>query len=125
VPDGDHVTRAGEEVDLAEVDLLLVLVVVGGPQDDEDVLVVVLDLRALVGLLRVLDCELVQAEQLLELFKVPGFGLVNADPDEVAGSGGSPQLRRPLRGQRLLVLAHTVLVVGGIDDHRAAPRSLS
>jgi hypothetical protein len=55
MPHGDHVARAREHVDLAEVDLLAVLVVVRGLQDQEHVLVVVLDLRALVGLRRVLD----------------------------------------------------------------------
>jgi hypothetical protein len=122
---GDHVPRAGEHVDLAEMDLLAILVVMGGLQDDEDVIVVILDLRPLVCLLRVLEGKFVEIEELGEQLQVPGLRLVDADPDEVAAPGGPAQLGGPLRGQRLLVLTHAVLVMGAVDDHRAAPRSLS
>ena len=58
--------------------------VVRGLQDQEQVLVVVLDLRALVGVRRVLDRQLVKAEELLQCFMSPGLGLVDSDPDELA-----------------------------------------
>ena len=70
-------------MDLAEVDDLAILVIMSRLQDDEDVLVVVLDLRSLVRILRVLNGELVQAEQLLQAIEVAGLGLVDADPDEL------------------------------------------
>ena len=120
---GDHVTRAGEQVDLAEVDHLPVLVVVGGLQDDEDVVTVVLDLRPLVRILCVLDGQLMQPEEARKPVQVTGLGLMDADPDELTGAGGAAQVRSLLGGQQLLVLAHAVLVVGAVDDHRAAPRS--
>ena len=84
-------------MDLAEVDDLAILVIMSRLQDDEDVLVVVLDLRSLVRILRVLDGELVQAEQLLQALQLAGLGLVDADPDELAWTRGVPELGGPLR----------------------------
>ena len=122
VADGDHVAGAGEDVDLAEVDLLAVLVVVGGLQDDEEVVVVVLDLRPLVGAAAASStASSCRPNSCCSCSKVPGLGLVHADPDELAGAGGGPELRGLLGRERLLVLAHAVLVVGAVDDHRAAP----
>ena len=67
VADGDHVAAGrANSVDLAELDLLALLVVARGPQDDEEVLVVVLDLRPLVGLVRVLDAPARAARKLAD-----------------------------------------------------------
>src|SRR4051812_23463215 len=104
------------------MDLLLVLVVVRGLEYEEDILAVVLDLRPLVSLLRILDRELVQPEQILQLLQISRSGLVDAYPDELAGAGGASELPGSLRGQRLLMLAHAVLVMGAVDDHRVPPR---
>ena len=57
VADDDHVAGAREDVHLAELDLLAVVEIAGGVQDEEVAVVVVLDLRALVGVHRVLDGE--------------------------------------------------------------------
>src|SRR5439155_7188645 len=100
-----------------EMHLLLGLVVVAGAQHDEEVLVVVLDLGALVGEMGILHRELVQAEELLELFEIALVGVVQADPDELAVAGRPCQLGGLLRRQLLLMLARAVLVMGAIDDH--------
>src|SRR5512132_1494548 len=125
MPHRDHVPGAGEEMDLTEVDDLAILVVMRRLEDDEDVLVVVLDLRSLMWVLSVLDGELVEPEQLLQPPQIAGLRLVDPDPDELAGTRGSPELGGVLRRQRLIMLARAVLVVGAVDDHRPAPRSLS
>ena len=87
-------------MDLAEVDLLPLLVVVGGTEDDEVGVVVVLDLRSLVWALRVLDRELVKIEELLEPLHVTRLGLVQADPDELAGARAARDLGGLLGRQR-------------------------
>jgi hypothetical protein len=62
VADCDHVAGAGEEIDLAELDLLLGVVITGRLEHDEERLAVVLELRPLVLGTGVLDCQLVQVE---------------------------------------------------------------
>ena len=71
VADRDHVAGAEEEVDLAEVDLLALVVVVRGLEDDEVGAVVVLELRPLMLEVGVLDRELVQAEGLRRARRAP------------------------------------------------------
>ncbi len=80
---GDNVAWAGEEADFAEVDYLLLLVVVGGLEDDEVGLVVILDLRALVLEASVLDRQLMEVEEAGELVELTGVGIVQPDPDEL------------------------------------------
>lgn len=60
--DRDQEVAADEDVQLAEVDLLLGVEVAGGAQDDEERLAVALQLGALMGLQCVLDGQLVQVE---------------------------------------------------------------
>ena len=62
VPDGDDEVGAEEDQHLAELDLLLLLDVPGGLEDDEQRLVVDLELRPLVSRDGVLDREVVQGE---------------------------------------------------------------
>ncbi len=116
--DHDRVAGAEEDVDLAELDLLLGVVVARGPQDDEVGLVVVLELRALVGVARVLERQLVQAEDLPDALELLAGRLVQAEPDELVAAlaerGGV------LEVERALVLAGAVAVVSAVDDHRVS-----
>jgi len=116
----DHVVAGGEQVHLAEVDPLSLLVVARGLQDDEVGVLVVLQLRPLVGALRVLDRQLVQVEALRHLVKLLGAGLMQPQPDELARLAGDA-LRCVLQRQLSLVLALAVFVVGAVDDHRVVP----
>ena len=116
VAHGDHVAGADEEVDLAELDLLLVIVVARGPQDDEEaVALVVLELGTLVADAGVLDRQLVEAESLRDPLELLLRGLVEPQPDELAAA--LAELRRLLGADRALVLAGAVAVVGAVDDH--------
>src|SRR5581483_9753346 len=83
VPHGDEVVRPDEHVGLAVLDLLVLLVPARRPDDDEERLPVLLDLRPLMCAERVLDCEVVQVEHLLHLAQELRRRLVDADPDEV------------------------------------------
>jgi hypothetical protein len=77
-------------------------------------LAVGLDLGPLVGLERVLEGELVQAELGLELAQVGLAGRLDADPDEVAGLG------RPGAALRHGDVGHPAAgAVGGGGDHPA------
>ena len=76
LPHRDHEARAEEDGDLAELDLLALVDVVRGAQDDEPHVVVALELRSQMERLRVLHGELVEAEalaNLLELLGLPVF----------------------------------------------------
>ena len=97
------------------MDLLGLLVVAGGLQDDEEGAVVVLELRALVGALGVLDRELVQVEALGDLVQLLGGRLEEAEPDELAGLIAADARRRRLERQLAFVLALAVLVVGAVE----------
>ena len=57
VADGDDEALAGEQLDLGELDGLLLVVVAGGLEHEEQAVAVALQLRALVGRDRVLDGE--------------------------------------------------------------------
>ena len=63
MPDRDHEPDSQEDVDLAELDRVLVLVVLRSLVDDQVEPVVALDLGTLVRFGRVLDREFVQAEK--------------------------------------------------------------
>jgi hypothetical protein len=60
----ENEVRADEDVDLAELDLLLLVEVGGGPQDDEQGVAIALELRPLMSDDGILDRELVQPELL-------------------------------------------------------------
>ena len=90
----DHVGARDEEHDLAELDLLLGVVVAGGAQDDEVGVVVVLELRPLVGAVGVLERELVQVEALADVAQLLHRRLEQAEPDEVAVADDARSRRR-------------------------------
>ena len=72
-----------EDRDLAELDLLALVDVARGAQDDErDVALVGLDLRPQVEALRVLDGEVVQPERVLHARQLLRRGLDHPEPDE-------------------------------------------
>ena len=83
MPDRDDVAAADEDLGLAELDVAVDQE--RGAQDDEGRLAVLLELGPLVGVARVLDRELVELELPLELAQLVLVGLVDADPDEMAG----------------------------------------
>ena len=88
--DRDHVAAPDEQVGLAEGDAPVQHL--GGAGDDEQRLAVLFELGPLVGLERILDGKLVQAELRLDLPQEIEAGLVQADPDHMPG------LARPLAG---------------------------
>ena len=69
-------------MDLAELDALVVVDVARAAQHDEPVLVVLLDLRALMRLVRVLDGELVEVQLSREPVELLLGRVGDADPDE-------------------------------------------
>ena len=85
---------------------------------DEERLAVLLDLWALMRLLGVLDRHLMQVELLLHAAEELGGGLVEADPDDMAG------LLRPLAGllDRNVADAPAAGIDAGRDDAGLAPR---
>ena len=107
---------ADEDRDLAELDLLALVDVAGRAQHDErDAAVVLLDLRAQVEALRVLDGELVQPERVLHVRELLLGRLDHAEPDEPVVVR---QIEAASRGLHLaLVLAAPVAVVRAVDDH--------
>ncbi len=80
----DHVVGADEQMDLAELDLLLRVVVARGPEDDEKRIAVVLELWPLVGVLHVLERKLVQTERISDVLELLRARLLQPDPGEVA-----------------------------------------
>ena len=107
VADADHEVRADEEVDLTGLDRILLVDVPERLEHEEQAVVVALELRTLVGVDGVLDGQRVQREGLRDLVELGRVGLVQADPDEVAGSGsgrawrpGRPRRSRPAPGFR-------------------------
>ena len=85
VSDGEHEVAADEQVDLAELDLLDVVEVAGGPQHDEERVAVAFQLGPLVGDDRVLDGELVQPELLGHGQQLRLGRPVEADPGHGVG----------------------------------------
>ena len=78
----DHETRPREDVDLAELDLLDVIEVASGVQDEEVAVVVVLDLRALVGLSSRLRRRAPAGRSGRRPHVARRVGIVQAQPDE-------------------------------------------
>ena len=93
--DREDEVRSDEDVDLAELDLLLLVQVRGGPEDDEQRVAVALQLWPLVRDDRVLDRELVQAELLGDGPELRVGGSEQADPGErrSASTGGVARCR--------------------------------
>ena len=89
--DGDHELIADEHADLAEVDLLGLLVVARGAEHDERLRagVVLLDLGPQVQRLRVLDGEVVQPEPALDVCSSSLLG--SNSPIHTNPSSGSSQ----------------------------------
>jgi hypothetical protein len=106
-----------EDRHLAELHLLALVDVARGAQDDEVhlALVVLLDLRAQVEALGVLDGEVVQAEAVLHVGELLGRGLEQPEPDEAAVA--LADLRGALELHGSLVLPAPVAVVRAVDDH--------
>jgi hypothetical protein len=113
---GDHEARADEDRDLAELDLLALGVVARRAQDHEvHLALVLLDLRAQVERLGVLDGELVQAEAVADPSQLLRVGLDHAEPDETALAAALGGL---VGCDRADVLTTPIEVVRAIDDHR-------
>ena len=87
--DADEIAFADEEVRLAEGDAAVDQL--RGAGDDEERIAILLELRALVRVLGVLDGKLVQVELPLDPLEQLAAGLEKADPDDV------PVLARPIR----------------------------
>src|ERR1700736_5940289 len=112
-------TRSDEDADLAEIDLVLVMVVMCGAQDDQLYPgFVFLDLWAQVKGLGVLDGKLVQTERFPDLVELIAAGLEHAQPYEPALMTlhcSLIQLDRPV------ALTATVEIVSAVDNHRRPP----
>lgn len=80
-----QIAFADEDVRLAEGDAALDQL--RGARDDEQSLAILLDLGPLMGVVGVLDGELVQIELLLHGAEERHVGFVQADPDHVSGLG--------------------------------------
>ena len=79
-PHGEDETRTHEHVDLAELDLLDVVEVAGGPKHHEERVVVALDLRSLMSVDRVLNGERVEPELGGQRLDLQLLRSVQADP---------------------------------------------
>ena len=111
----DHEVWREKDADLAKLHLLGLVVVARGTQDDQPhILVVELDLRPHVEVLRVLDRQLMQAKGVTDLGQLLIRRLEQAQPHEAALSAPG---RRLLQGHRPRTVPATVQVVGTINDH--------
>jgi len=114
VPYGDDEPLADEHEDLAELDDVVSLGEPRGLEDGEERLAVELELRALMGVDRVLDRELVEAELALCRLELGDRRVQEADPGE-----------GPVRANRLVGVfdgqlagdTASILVDGAVDDH--------
>src|SRR6266699_1311744 len=118
---GDHERGRKEHADLAEVDLLCLVVIPGCPQDNQpDVLVVALDLRPQVEGLRILHRQLMQPEGRGHLRQFAFRWLEQAQPHEPALAAA---IRRLSQGHRLSALPAAISVVSTVNDHLRASLS--
>ena len=113
VADRHDVTGADEQVRLAALDPLLLIVPARRAQDQEEPVAVLFQLGPLMGLVRVLDRQVVQAELALHAAQFVLRWLEEAEPDECAVA------LRPLAD---LVESHVgdpaaTLVRRAVDDH--------
>jgi hypothetical protein len=122
VPDGDDEVRAGEDVQLAERDLLRRVDVAGRPQHAEERVAVALQLRPLVRGDRVLHGQLVQLELGGDRGEVHRVRPVEPDPGHPIG-GGVQRLVR-LRERRRGGDAVPVDVDGAVHHPAAAAAGL-
>lgn len=116
MPDGDHEPVAEEYHDLADLDQLRGFVVRRGLEHDEQAVVVLLQLRPLVGVNGVLDRQRVRAELQGDVLELGRGGLVQPHPDEalllVSGR------HRRVQGQVSLP-PFALHVDGAVHDHAA------
>ncbi len=114
VADGDHEVAVDEQQDLARLDVVAVVHVADGLEDDEQGVAVDLELGPLVRVDGVLDRQLVQVELARDGVELLLGGLEDADPHERAVAlGGLAGL-----GEREIArAAAAVLVHGAVDDH--------
>jgi len=82
VAHGDHEPGPDEDHHLPDLDELIGVDVPRGLQHGEQRVAVLLELRALVGVDRVLECQLVQVEALADRRNRLGARVVDPDPDE-------------------------------------------
>ena len=118
----DHEALGHEHGDLAEVDLLAVVVVARRAQHDEQdplVVLVLLDLRAQVEALGVLHREVVQPEAPLDQLELLLARLDDPEPHEPAALLGHTDAGRLVELHRAFVLPPTVAIVRAVDDHTA------
>ena len=115
VADRDHVGARDEQHDLAELHLLLLVVVARGAQDDEVGLVVVLELRPLMGAVGVLERQLMEPEALSDVLELLDRRLVHSEPDEVPVADDA--LLGHVERQLALVLANPVALMRAVDYH--------
>jgi hypothetical protein len=87
---GHEQGRREEEVDVVRGEAVRVGLEVDAVQDDVEVAVVRLDLRVVAGLERVLDRQLVKAEDLGEHTGLGWSGLLQVGPDQHAAPGTKP-----------------------------------
>ncbi len=125
VPDRHHEVGADEDHDLSGLDDLprlghrLVLDVVDRLEDHEKRLVVALQLRPLVSVHGVLDCQLMKAEHIADGLHLMLVGLVQADPDERDLALGFELMNLvQRRGMGVLARQPLAVDVDGAVDHR-------
>ena len=97
--DGDEVVLAEEDVQLAQLQIVVGADQLGLVEDDEVVAGVLLDLRALVRVAAVLDGERVEAELLGQLVEVLARRVGDVRPDDVVLD---PTAVAQLRGREVL-----------------------
>jgi hypothetical protein len=103
-----------ENQQLADLDHLLGIDIMGGLDDDEERLAVALDLRPLVGLDRVLDSQLVQVELAGDRLELLCCGFDHPEPNEGAIL---PCRFAGIVQAQAAVAASALLVDGAVGDH--------
>jgi hypothetical protein len=128
MPDGHDEVVSHEDVDLAGLDGVVLVDVPERLQHQEQAVLVLLQLRPLVGLDGVLDRQVVQAEGLGHVGQLVRGGLVEAHPDEVTRLGGLGADGVVLVRQTVHADPLPLAVERAVDDHtsqgRARDRSL-
>ena len=125
VANGDHEARAGEDHQLADLNRLRVVDVTGGLDHEEQRVAEDFELRALVGVDGILDCERMQLEPLANSLDDLRAGVVQADPHEAVAA----RVRTTEGGLELhaTALPVSLVVEPAVDDggaHVLHPRIL-
>ena len=117
VADGDDEPRVDEDHQLADLDHLFGIDVMGGLNHNEEGVAVELHLGALVGLDRILDRKLVEIELAGDLLELLRRGLEHTEPDKcpIATSSCAGIIE-----SEVAVEAATILIGGTVDDHRSS-----